>query len=165
MTVLALVLTILGLSTWMGAVVFLTFMVNPVLSRKLGPTKTAEVMDSISPRFYIQGVTGGGLMLAGGIAALTNESIRLQTIIFLVLTGICMGIFLYAWTVILPRTVNLRRRLQSSAGFQQENLHIRDRYDHANFLANFFNGVVLVLLVMAATTLAFLLASTTGTAE
>ena len=157
MTIAALILTIIGLSVWLGAVVFKTFIVSPTLARKLTPSKLAEVLDVLFPRYYWLGVGGGITMLAGGTGALNDASIRTPTITYMVLTGLALVLFLYARLVILPRMVSLRARLQSSAGIHQESIHVRDRFDQANFVAVFLNFLVMGLLVGAAVALGFLL--------
>jgi len=161
MTKAALILTIVGLAVWLGAVVFKTFIVVPTLARKLPPSKIAETLDLLLPRYYWLGLGGGIAMLAGGTGALNDASIREPTITFMVLTALALIMFLYARLVILPRMGSLRDRLASSAGVQQENLHIRDRYDQANLVSVFLNFLVMGLLVGAAVALGFLLDSGT----
>jgi hypothetical protein len=160
MGILGLFTTITGLALWLGSVVFVTFFVNPVLARRLTPGKLVEVSDQISARLYWLGMGCGILMLVGGVANLV-ETRSVPTITFLVLTGIGMGIFLYAGSVILPRAVNLRHRLQSSAG-SQENFQLREACDQAERLSTFFNYLVLFLLLGAGAALAMLLGPPSG---
>ncbi len=157
MTTAALVLTILGLAVWLGAVIFNTFILASTMARHLTPSKEAELVDAIYPRYYALGAGGGIAMLIGGVGALNDATIRTPTITYMVLTGVALVLFLYARLVIVPRMCNLRQRLQSSAGFQQENVQIRERYDHANFMAVFLNYLVMGFLVGAAIALGFLL--------
>src|SRR5690606_13942184 len=111
MTTAALILAIIGLSVWLGSVVFKTFVVSPTLSRKLTPSKIAEVMVTLYPRYYWLGLGGSIVMLTGGVGALSKPEIRTPTVTYMVLTAVALILFLYAWLVILPRMETLRERL------------------------------------------------------
>jgi hypothetical protein len=156
MTILALSATIIGLALWLGAAVFLTWFVGPVVTRRLSPGKATEIMELVSPRFYALGIGGASLMLVGGAGALFDPSIRTPTITFMAFTGVAMALSLYAGFVLLPRTDDLRKRLQSSAG-SEENIVVRERYDQALRLANYLHYLVIFLLLGAAAALAALL--------
>lgn len=153
MTILALFSTILGLALWLGAVVFVTFFVYPVVARRLAPSKAAEVLDLLYYRYYYLGLAGGVLMEVGGSAALVNVSGRIPTITFMCLTGAALVGFLYGGLVTLPRMVDLRQQLQSSAG-SDENFPLRDRFDQALRFLVFVNSLVLCFLIGSAIALA-----------
>jgi hypothetical protein len=149
MTLLGLFGTVVGLAFWLGSVVFFWFFVTPVLSRRLVPGKMAEVIGVLNPRYYVLSYACGLLMLVGAIQPIRNEDTRFDAIAFIALTMISIAISLYAGIVVSPRSQDLRERLQSSAG-SDENLWIRDRFDHTNRLSIFLNGLVILLLLGAA---------------
>jgi hypothetical protein len=149
MTLLGLFGTVIGLAFWLGSVVFFWFFVTPVMSKRLVPGKMAELMAVINPRYYFLSYLCGILMLLGALHPLWYPSTRLYTIVFMSLTLISIAISLYAGIVVSPRSQDLRERLQSSAG-SDENLWIRDRFDHTNRLSIFLNGLVILLLLGAA---------------
>src|SRR5262245_43199446 len=124
MTLLGLFGTVVGLAFWLGSVVFFWFFVTPVLSKRLVPGKIAELMGVINPRYYFLSYFCGLLMLLGAIQPIRNETTRGYAIVFMSLTLVAIGISLYAGIVVSPRSQDLRERLQSSAG-SDENLWIR----------------------------------------
>ncbi len=156
MDILALFVTVVGLASWMGASVFMTFFVVPVVTRKLGPNEGSEVLASLQPRLHWLALGASVLMGAGGITTLFYPTLKTPTVTFLCLVGTAVAISLYAALVIVPRTASLRDRLQSSAGSEM-NFQMRERYDQANRLAIFLNYVVLFLLLGAAGALAAVL--------
>lgn len=159
MDILALFITVVGLAVWLGSAIFVTFSVSPVINRRLPPSKVAEVMEQITPRFHWQGVAAAILMLLGGGGALFTPRIQMPTIVFMVLTGVALSLSLYTMFVIQPRVESLRQRLQSSAG-SEENFHLRERYDHATRLTSFIGGLVLIILLGAAAALAAMIGPT-----
>jgi hypothetical protein len=152
MDVLAVFATIVGLSAWMGSCVFLTFFVGPVIGRKLGPGRTADVMDQVQPRYYWISLFSGLIMIIGSGGTLWIAPIRIPAIVFMGLTVLALTLSLYVWLVLHPRMVSLRTRLQSSAG-SQENFVVRERYDQAERLTSFLNFIVLLMLLGAAAAL------------
>lgn len=157
MGVLAIFFTIIGLAAWMGAAIFLTFFVTPVVQRKLNPGKMADLMDNIGARYYGVGIGSSILMLLGSGTTLFIERLRVPALVFTSLTVLALLVTLYIWLVIVPRTVSLRERLQSSAG-TEENFRVRERFDQATRLTAFLTFVVLIILVGAAAALAAILA-------
>jgi Domain of unknown function (DUF4149) len=149
MTLLGLFGTAVGLASWLGSVVFFWFFVTPVLSKRLVPGKMAELIGVLNPRYYFLSYVCGLLMLIGVINPIINEKTRAWAIAFISLTLVSLAISLYGGIVVSPRSQDLRERLQSSAG-SDENLWIRDRFDHTNRLSMFLNGLVILLLLGAA---------------
>jgi glucan phosphoethanolaminetransferase (alkaline phosphatase superfamily) len=149
MTLLGLYGTTIGLAFWLGSVVFFWFFVTPVMSKRLVPGKMAELNGVLNPRYYFLSYVCGLLMLIGAIQPIRYEKTRAFAIAFLSLTLLSLAISLYGGIVVSPRSQDLRERLQSSAG-SDENLWIRDRFDHTNRLSIFLNGLVIVLLLGAA---------------
>jgi uncharacterized membrane protein len=158
MDVLALFVTVVGLSAWMGATIFMSFFVAPVISRRLSPGQAADISDVLQPRLYWVSAASAILMGIGGITALFYPSLRAPTITFLVLTGAAVALSLYGGFVLVPRTTSLRDRLQSSAG-SEWNFDVRERYDQATRIAVFLNLLVLLLLLGAAAALAAILSN------
>ncbi|MAG54751.1 MAG: hypothetical protein CMJ83_00515 [Planctomycetes bacterium] len=155
MDILAVFATIAGLSAWTGSSIFLTFFVEPVISRKLGPGRAAEVMEFIHPRYYWLSFISGIVMLVGAGGALFIPKVRVPSATFMGLTAIALTLSIYGWLVVYPRIVSLRTRLQSSAG-SAENFVVAERFDQATRLAKFLNLVVLLILLGAAAALAAL---------
>src|SRR5262245_16460196 len=149
MTLLGLFGTAVGLAFWLGSVVFFWFFVTPVLSKRLVPGKMAELIGVLNPRYYVLTYFCGVLMMIGAIQPIRDETRRPWAIAFIACTLVALGISLYAGIVVSPRSQDLRERLQSSAG-SDENLWIRDRFDYTNRLSMFLNGLVILLLLGAA---------------
>lgn len=157
MDILAIFVTLVGLSAWTGASIFWSFFVVPALQRHLTPGKTADLIEMLGARYYWTGFVAGVLMLAGSGTALFDRDVhRLPTVTFIGLTAVALVLLIYAWLVLLPRTVSLRKRLQSSAG-STENFVLAERFDQAQRLSSFFSLVILLLLLGAASALAALL--------
>ena len=156
MDVLAVFATIVGLAAWVGSLLFHSFVVTPVMGKKLGPGRSAEVMDPIHKGYYLISFLSGIVMLIGAGGALFTESLRVPTWTFMGLTALALTTTLYTWLVLHPRTVSLRTRLQSSAG-SQENFGAAERFDQATRLSAFVNVIVLLMLLGAAAALAALL--------
>ncbi|HYC76740.1 MAG TPA: DUF4149 domain-containing protein [Planctomycetota bacterium] len=156
MTQLGLFGTILGLAVWLGSVVFLTFYVTPLLTRRLGPGKASEVLAVVNRWYFWQSWVCGVFMLAGGIGPLVGHpEQRATALTFITLTALGIAVSLYGGLVVVPRANDLRDRLQGSAG-AEENLFVRDRFDHMNRVAIFLNGLVICLLAGAALAMSFL---------
>ena len=150
MTLLGLFGTSVGLAFWLGSVVFFWFFVTPVLSKRLVPGKMAELIGVLNPRYYVLSYACGAPHAASARSSRSATATPASTaIVFISLTLISIAISLYAGIVVSPRSQDLRERLQSSAG-SDENLWIRDRFDHTNRLSIFLNGLVLLLLLGAA---------------
>ncbi len=156
MDVLAVFATIVGLAAWTGSLLFHSFVVNPIVGKRLGPGRGAEVMDSVHRGYYVISLLSAIVMLIGAGGALFYEHVRYATWTFMGLTGLALTTTLYGWLVLHPRTVSLRARLQSSAA-SQENFVVAERFDQATRLSTFVNVVVLLMLLGAAAALAALL--------
>lgn len=158
MDVLALFVTVVGLSAWLGSTIFMSFCVLPAISRKLAPTEAAGVTDILQPRLYWLALGGALLMSVGGTTSLFYPTLKTPTITFLCLTGLAVVIALYVGFVIGPRTTSLRDRLQGSAG-SEWNFEMRERYDQATRVGMYLNLLILLLLLGAAAALAAILAT------
>jgi len=156
MDILAGFATIVGLAAWTGSSIFLTFFVAPLITRKLGPGRAAEMLDQIHPRYYWTSFLSGIVMLIGAGGALFTEAVRLPTVTFMGLTALALTLTIYGWLVVHPRIVSLRNRVQSSAG-SQENFVIAERFDQANRLNSFINLLCLLILLGAAAALGALM--------
>jgi uncharacterized membrane protein len=74
MNTLGLVLTQLAAAVWIGAIVFQSFIVAPLVFRRLEPDPAQTFLRAIFPRFFRLGVACGSLMLAGLAAAVMADS-------------------------------------------------------------------------------------------
>ena len=66
---LALPLINVAAAIWVGAIVFQSFFVAPVLFRQVSGADASRVLRALFPRFYWLGLACGGAMLAGILAA------------------------------------------------------------------------------------------------
>ncbi len=148
MTLIGLFAVVIGLGLWLGSVVFFWWVVKPIFGRGLGAGKTTDSLNSIGRFYYLLSYACGFLMLFGSLGALANPKTRANTIAFMVFTALGVAISLYAGIVVGPRSQGLRERLQSSAG-TDENVVIRERFDHANRLSTFLNALVVCVLLAA----------------
>lgn len=155
MTQLGLFGTILGLSVWLGSVVFLSTVVTPALSRRLGPGKASELLTVVNRWYFVFSYAAGALMLVGGIAPLAHPEQKGTAVTFICFTAVAIAVSLYGGLVVVPRSNDLRDQLQGSAG-SEDNLWLRDRFDHTYRFAMFLNVLVIGLLVGAAITLSWL---------
>jgi uncharacterized membrane protein len=149
MTLLSLFATVIGLTLWLGAAVFLNIFVGPEARHRLGPARGSELLGEVTRKFHWLSYGCGALMLIGALGALPIESKRLNTIAFMACTGVAFGLSLYAGTVIEPRIRSLRELLEHTAG-SEENIEIRDRFDHAHRVGSFVNGLSVAILIGAA---------------
>lgn len=154
MPLLGLFGTVLGLSLWLGSVFFFLFFVTPTLYKRLTPDIAGDVTDILNRWYYYLSWMCGGTMLVAAVPALAHD--RNNTVAFMILTGVAVGVTLYAGLVTHPRMRDLRERLRSSAG-TEENLYLRDRFDHTTRLSHFLNGCVILLLSAAALALSAVL--------
>ena len=69
MNTLALPLINVAAAIWVGAIVFQSFFVAPVLFRQVAGADASRVLRALFPRFYYLGLGCGAAMLAGLIAA------------------------------------------------------------------------------------------------
>jgi uncharacterized membrane protein len=155
MTQLGLFGTVLGLAVWLGAVVFLSTVVTPAMTRRLGPGKASELLTVVNKWYYVFSYASGALMLIGGVAPLAHPEQKGTAITFISLTAGALAVSLYGGLVVGPRANDLRDRLQGSAG-SEENHWLRDRFDHFSRFAMFLNVLVICILVGAAITLGWL---------
>lgn len=146
MTLLSLFATVIGLTIWLGAAVFLNVFVGPEAYRRMGPTRGSELLGGVTRKFHFLSYGCGALMLIGALGALPIESKRMNTIAFMACTGVAFGLSLYAGTVIEPRIRRLRDLLEHTAG-SDENIDIRDRFDHSHRVGSFVNGLSVAFLV------------------
>lgn len=155
MTQLGLFGTIVGLSIWLGSTVFLSTVVMPAMSRRLGPGKASELLTVVNKWHYIFSYASGAVMMVGGVAPLAHPEQKSTAVTFLCMTAAALAVSLYGGLVVGPRADDLRDRLQGSAG-SEENHWLRDRFDHNSRFAMFLNWLVICLLVGAAITLSWL---------
>jgi uncharacterized membrane protein len=155
MTQLGLFGTIVGLAVWLGAVVFLSTVVTPAMSRRLGPGKASELLAVVNRHYSWISWASGALMLVGGVAPLAHPEQKPTAVIFIVLTACALAVAFYWGLVVVPRSNDLRNQLQGSAG-ADENLWLRDRFDHMYRFAAFLNVLVMCLLVGAAFALSWM---------
>ncbi len=160
--VLALFITNLGLAIWMGSAFFGSFMVAPVVNRKLNPSHAREMMSQLAPRQHLLAFVCAALMMIGAGGILWIERLRTPAIAFFGFTGVALSLELFLGLVLSPRAAKLRERMQTSAGTEW-NFAARDSYDHAVRWSGFLTVLILLLLVGACAALASILAWGHGT--
>jgi hypothetical protein len=84
-----------------------------------------------------------------------NAEQKGTAVTFICFTAVAIAVSLYGGLVVVPRSNDLRDQLQGSAG-SEDNLWLRDRFDHTYRFAMFLNVLVIGLLVGAAVTLSWL---------
>ena len=149
MTQLGLFGTVVGLAVWLGAVVFLSTVVTPAMSRRLRPEKASELLSVVNRWYFVFSYAAGGVMMTGGVAPLAHAEQKGTAITFISLTAVALALTLYAHLVVVPRANDLRDQLQGSAG-SEDNRWLRDRFDHTYRFAMFLNVLVIGVLVGAA---------------
>lgn len=155
--VLALFVTNLGLAIWMGSAFFGSFMVAPLVNRRLNPSHAREMMSQLAPRQHWLAFVCAALMMIGAGGILWIERLRTPAIAFFAFTGVALSLELFLGFVLSPRAASLRERMQTSAGTEW-NLGMRDSYDHAVRWCGFVSALILLLLVGTCAALAAVLA-------
>lgn len=155
--VLALFVTTLGLAIWMGSAFYGSFMVAPLVNRRLNPSQAREMMSQLAPRQHLLAFACALLMMLGAGGILWIERLRTPAIAFFAFTGVALTMELLLGLVLTPRAAKLRERMQTSAGTEW-NFSVRDSYDHAVRLCGFVSVLILLLLVSACAALASVLA-------
>jgi len=130
------ILELLAMVLWMGAIVFFSFFVAPVLARALEPAAFSRVVRTIFPRYYALGAVCGlallGIAVARGALWVWNGPARAAAVLFAVLT--LVQILARQW---LTPAINAARDAGASG---------QARFDRLHALSVRLNGLVLVLL-------------------
>lgn|GEM_PF-4842964 len=157
LSVLALFVTTLGLAIWMGSAVFGSFVVAPLVNRRLQPSQAREMMSQLAPRQHWLAFVCAALMMLGSGGILWIERLRTPAIGFFASTGFALMLELFLGLVMAPKAARIRERMQSSAGTEW-NLDWRGSYDHAVRICGFLSALILLVLVSSCAFLASVLA-------
>jgi uncharacterized membrane protein len=117
---------LLALSAWVGAALFLSFCVAPVIFRVLDPEASGRFIRALFPRYYTWGVICGAIALPAFVGVpLTFPEYRgvyvgLQALLLLA----CILIFLYSGNTLTP-AINTARDLGAEGSERFNRLHRR----------------------------------------
>jgi uncharacterized membrane protein len=134
-------LTVTATGAWLGAMVFLAFVVAPAAFGTLDRQSAGDLMASVFPAYYRTGLLLGGLALAGVLARWRREASGWARAAML--AGM---LALTAWSlvVVLPEAQAARVALAAARGRGEPGSEEGSRFARAHRLSGALNGVVIV---------------------
>jgi Domain of unknown function (DUF4149) len=135
---------LLGLSVWIGEVIFFSFVVAPALFSVLGPAPAGDVVSVIFPRYYALGMGAATLTLASALALGRRATLpRLWTAASAVLAlGLVATVI--AGTIVHPRAQQLRAAAHAAGQAPADS----EPFQRAHRLAVGLNGAALLAAVI-----------------
>jgi uncharacterized membrane protein len=147
------VVLFLGLSVWVGEIVFFSFVVAPSVFATLPIELAGRTVGTIFPRYYALGLGAGVVVLTSTLGLALRTAARGSWMAAAALVAVMLVMTLYAAAVIRPRAEALRPHLQHSADPRPE---AQAEFDRLHRRAVRLNGLTLLLglavLGVAATT-------------
>lgn len=134
---------VLALATWVGAILFFSFGVAPVIFRVLGAEMAARFVRALFPRYYAWNATAAGVALPAlvcgplAVPELRGPAIGAQA----VLLGVVLAIMLYCGNVLTP-SINAARDAGPEQSARFDRLHKRSV--HLNAVALLIGLILLV---------------------
>ncbi len=135
----------LAIAILVGKVIFLSFIVAPLLARTLAPASFSQVVRNLFPAYYTLGI---GTAIVGYLATLALGMVSGFDSIHVVGMGLWMGVLLldsYCRTPLTPQLNQLRDQLntQEFQGYREED--VRKKWEELHRLSVAINTVVLLL--------------------
>lgn len=128
----------LALAVWVGAVVFLSFVVAPTIFRTLPSATAGQVMGALFPSYYAVGAVAGVVALAATLVLWRSGRAGAPLV---VLVALMLGTTAYAGGVVQPRAAVLRPMLHTPDPAEG----VREEFDRLHRLAVGLNAGVLLL--------------------
>ena len=117
---------VLALTTWVGAILFFSFGVAPIIFRVLGAEMAARFVRALFPRYYAWNATAAGVALPAlacgplAVPELRGPGVGVQA----ALLGAVLGIMLYCGNVLTP-SINAARDAGPEQSSRFDRLHQR----------------------------------------
>lgn len=141
----ALVVYLVALGCWLGAIVFFSFFTAPAVFTSLPIAEAGKVIATIFPRYYWLQYVAGTIGLALAIYFTAVHSARLWWGATALALAIALGVTFYAGTVILPQVAAIRTVSEEAAPDPAR----KAEFDRRHRLSVIFNGTVLLLNLAA----------------
>ena len=148
---LALFIYLLSIVCWLGAIIFFSAFVAPVVFGQLPVAEAGKVVSVIFPRYYVLGYVAGIVAVALAVYFAIARGARGWWSGAALLLAVALALTLYAGLVIRPRVDALR----SVSEEQNPDPARKAEFDRLHRLSVILNGDVLILDLLA-------LASTAG---
>jgi len=148
---LALFIYLLSIVCWLGAIIFFSAFVAPVVFTQLPIAEAGKVVSVIFPRYYVLGYVAGIIAVALAVYFAIARGARGWWSGAALLLAVALALTLYAGLVIRPRVDALR----SVSEEQNPDPARKAEFDRLHRLSVILNGDVLILDLLA-------LASTAG---
>jgi len=148
---LALFIYLLSIVCWLGAIIFFSAFVAPVVFGQLPVAEAGKVVSVIFPRYYVLGYVAGIIAVALAVYFAIARGARGWWSGAALLLAVALALTLYAGLVIRPRVDALR----SVSEEQNPDPARKAEFDRLHRLSVILNGDVLILDLLA-------LASTAG---
>ena len=148
---LALFIYLLSIVCWLGAIIFFSAFVAPVVFTQLPIAEAGKVVSVIFPRYYVLGYVAGIVAVALAVYFAIARGARGWWSGAALLLAVALALTLYAGLVIRPRVDALR----SVSEEQNPDPARKAEFDRLHRLSVILNGDVLILDLLA-------LASTAG---
>jgi len=135
---------LLGLSVWIGEVIFFSFVVAPAIFSVLGPAPAGDVVSVIFPRYYALGIGAATVTLASALALGRRATLpRLWTATSAV---VAVGLLatVIAGTVVHPRAQHLRAAAHAAGQAPSDS----EPFQRAHRLAVGLNGAALLAAII-----------------
>ncbi len=148
---LALFVYLLSIVCWLGAVIFFSAFVAPVVFTQLPIAEAGKVVSVLFPRYYVLGYVAGIIAVALAVYFAIARGARGWWSGAALLLAVALGLTLYAGLVVRPSVDAIR----SVAEEQNPDPARKAEFDRLHHLSVMLNGSVLILDLLA-------LASTAG---
>ena len=142
---LAKILFWLALGTWVGAIVFFSFVVAPGVFATLPSESAGQVVGAIFPRYYVFGIVAEGIAAAAAAFLWQAASRSRAWAAVTLMVGLMLGTTLYAARVVHPQAQALRPMLHQPT----VEPGVRADFDRLHHAAVRLNAAVLVLGVVS----------------
>ena len=138
-------LHLLAIVSWVGSILFFSFVGAPTLFAALPREMAGRAVSAIFPRYYLLGLISGAVAIAsalilGAIAGRRDRAFAAT----IALLAVMLGLTLYADRVVRPRAAILRQALPGLEG-TPEHAVARARFDALHRRSVLLNGAVLLL--------------------
>jgi len=141
----ALLIYLLAIVCWLGAVIFFSFFVAPVVFTRLPVAEAGKVVAGIFPRYYALGYVAGALATGIGAYFYSVRGAKLWWGAATVALALALLATLYAGLVVRPRVDAIR----SVAEEPQPDPARKAEFDRLHRLSVMLNGAVMVLNLAA----------------
>jgi len=104
---------VVGVAVWLGAIVFMSFLVAPAVFRTLPRAEAGQVVGAIFPGYYVLGAACGVLVVACAGGLLWSGAARGPWLAGTALAATMLAVTLYAGGVVQPRAAALRAEIHA----------------------------------------------------